>query len=215
MTHEERGIYWDLCAHYWLEGKLSSDLSELADLVGLPLMKFKECWRRIQRCFEEDFKGRFHQPRLKREKLAQKRRKKVLSERGKRGAEKLHSGKGLGAKAMATPPVKHGSSSSSSATHKKREDSPIPPQALNEFDEFYGHYPKKVSRKDARKAWEKIKPNKELAAKISKAIQAQVKADHFRGTGGKLYIPHPATWLNAGRWEDEIQVVPPEEEKFW
>ena len=36
------------------------------------------------------------------------------------------------------------------------------------------------------------------------AIEAQLKAKHFRGKDGQDYFPHCATWLNARRWEDEI-----------
>ena len=100
--------------------------------------------------------------------------------------------------------------------NKKRKKTPLPPKGgLDGFEEFYQHYPKKVGKGAARKAWKKIKPSKELVSVITASIQAQVKADHFRGTNGKLYEPLPTTWLNQGRWEDEIQKPTEKKDKYW
>jgi hypothetical protein len=70
------------------------------------------------------------------------------------------------------------------------------------FEDFYATYPLKKSKADALKAWAKLKPQERSMCKA--AIEAQVKAMHFRGKDGNDYIPHPSTWLNARRWEDEI-----------
>ena len=35
------------------------------------------------------------------------------------------------------------------------------------------------------------------------AISNQKKSEQWRRDGGK-YIPHPTTWLNGKRWEDEV-----------
>jgi hypothetical protein len=73
------------------------------------------------------------------------------------------------------------------------------------FDAFWRAYPRKVGKGAAVKAWSKIKPNDELQQKILTAIEAQKKTDQWSRDGGQ-YIPHPATWLNAARWDDEIQI---------
>lgn len=67
------------------------------------------------------------------------------------------------------------------------------------FDEFWQIYPRRVAKKEAQKAWKKIEPEK--IPLILEAVERQKK-------GGALsrepqYIPHPATWLNRGQWEDE------------
>jgi hypothetical protein len=36
------------------------------------------------------------------------------------------------------------------------------------------------------------------------AITKQLHANHFKGTDGKQYYPHAATWLNGGRWGDSV-----------
>jgi hypothetical protein len=72
------------------------------------------------------------------------------------------------------------------------------------FDQFYAAYPRKVGKQDAQKAWAKLKPNAELFALILGAIESQkAGADWLRDDG--QYIPHPATWLRAGRWLDEVR----------
>lgn len=71
------------------------------------------------------------------------------------------------------------------------------------FDEFWKLYPKKVGKADARKSWMKIKPTKELHEQIINKVSAYMKSDSWKEQNGR-FIPNPATWLNQGRWEDEI-----------
>lgn len=70
------------------------------------------------------------------------------------------------------------------------------------FDAFWKAYPRKVGKLAARRAWNKIRPGKELAAAIVNAIDRQKGQSQWRKDGGQ-YIPNPATWLNEGRWDDE------------
>ena len=72
------------------------------------------------------------------------------------------------------------------------------------FDAFWKAYPRHTSKSTALKAWNKIRPNNELLAKMLKAINDQKTSDQWIKDGGQ-FIPHPATWLNQKRWEDEIQ----------
>jgi hypothetical protein len=70
------------------------------------------------------------------------------------------------------------------------------------FDEFWSAYPKKVGKDDARKAFDKRKPDADLSAKMVAAVNAQKQSAQWKKDGGQ-YIPNPATWLNQGRWQDE------------
>jgi hypothetical protein len=67
------------------------------------------------------------------------------------------------------------------------------------FDRFWKAYPRKRGKKAALKAWKNLKPNQGLVEIILKAVEA-AKAN---GWDDPQYIPHPATWLNRGQWEDE------------
>lgn len=70
------------------------------------------------------------------------------------------------------------------------------------FDEFWKSYPRKESKPKARTAFEKIKPDEELLRKMLDSIERWKKTDQWQEDGGR-YIPHPSTWLNQQRWEDE------------
>ena len=77
-----------------------------------------------------------------------------------------------------------------------------PPTPQGEFDEFWRAYPKKKAKAAALKAWNRIKPNKELFEKILCAVELAKQSAQWKRDNGQ-YIPHPATWLNQGRWDDE------------
>lgn len=74
------------------------------------------------------------------------------------------------------------------------------------FDEFWSAYPKKKSKGDALRAWSKIKPDATLKATILSSISVAKQSDDWTKDGGQ-YIPHPASWLNGRRWEDEYKPV--------
>lgn len=73
-----------------------------------------------------------------------------------------------------------------------------------DFEAFWSEYPRKVGKVAAQKAWSK-NGRAELPV-LLKALEAQKCSEQWRKDGGK-FIPHPATWLNGHRWEDE---TPPE-----
>ena len=74
-----------------------------------------------------------------------------------------------------------------------------------DFERFWIAYPKKKSKAQAKKVWEKLKPSSDLVSTILSAVDKQKRSKDWQKEGGK-YIPYPATWLNAGAWEDEVEV---------
>lgn len=71
------------------------------------------------------------------------------------------------------------------------------------FDIFWQGYPRKVGKQGALKAWIKLKPSCDLQKIIIEAVAFNKDSDQWQKDGGR-YIPHPSTWLNGRRWEDEI-----------
>jgi hypothetical protein len=67
------------------------------------------------------------------------------------------------------------------------------------FPAFWAAYPRRVGKGAAEKAWAKARPP--LAAVLA-AVEACRATDQWRKDGGQ-FIPHPATWLNQRRWEDD------------
>ena len=86
----------------------------------------------------------------------------------------------------------------SSLVESSKEKSRI--NALDDgFYEFWNHYPKKVGKDAAHKAWNKKKPKVD---EVIKALSWQVESTGWTKSNGD-FIPNPATYLNDGRWKDE------------
>jgi hypothetical protein len=78
------------------------------------------------------------------------------------------------------------------------------PHTDEEFDRFWAAYPRKVCKKAARKAFDKVETDIDT---LLYALEQHKKSDQWRKGNGQ-FIPHPATWLNNERWEDELAADP-------
>ena len=67
------------------------------------------------------------------------------------------------------------------------------------FIEFWKCYPKKIAKPNAEKAWMKIAPDVDLTKRIIRAVSEQKLLERE-----EQFIPYPASWLNARRWEDDL-----------
>ena len=74
---------------------------------------------------------------------------------------------------------------------------------MNGFAQFWKLYPRKVNKPAAEKAWAKLKLSAETVTTIGQALVKQATSIDWLKSGGQ-FIPHPATWLNGKRWEDEV-----------
>lgn len=82
-------------------------------------------------------------------------------------------------------------------TDKNTPSSPAKPWM--EFDLFWTNYPRKVGKQAAIKAY-----NKAMKTTTQEQILKGVKLLRTETAGKDVqFIPHPATWLNEGRWDDE------------
>lgn len=70
------------------------------------------------------------------------------------------------------------------------------------FDAFWSAYPKKVAKPKAMSAWKAARLTEDHLPAILQAIARSKQSDQWRKDGGK-FIPHPATWINGRRWEDD------------
>ena len=76
---------------------------------------------------------------------------------------------------------------------------------MNNFESFWQLYPRRVGKKAAKSAWLKMSPGEQQAA--VNAINEHIIYWNTHST--QIYfIPHPSTWLNQGRWEDELDLTP-------
>ena len=76
-----------------------------------------------------------------------------------------------------------------------------------DFEKFYSNYPRKVGRGNAEKAFAKLNANEQ------QKVIAFVKTDIFQNYMSSQvsergdFRPHPASWLNGKRWEDDLTEV--------
>ena len=71
------------------------------------------------------------------------------------------------------------------------------------FDKFYTLYPRKQGRRAAEKSWQRLSSQEQQDA--LEALPNHIEYWKLKQTE-KDFIPHPATWLNQGRWEDELDM---------
>ncbi|WP_434575024.1 helix-turn-helix domain-containing protein [Pseudomonas sp. Z3-6] len=82
------------------------------------------------------------------------------------------------------------------------------PDGVEGFEQFWKLYPKKKGRKDAAKAWAKLKPNDELRQTLITALGRHCLSEDWTKDSGR-YIPNASTWLNGERWTDELKPAMP------
>ncbi len=70
------------------------------------------------------------------------------------------------------------------------------------FAIWYSIYPRHESRKDALKAWLRLKPDDQLIRTLIDAVEVQ--REYLWHDREIRFIPLPATWLRGEKWTDEI-----------
>lgn len=76
-----------------------------------------------------------------------------------------------------------------------------------DFERFWQAYPRKVGKQAACKAFARVGVPVE---RLLSALERQRSDPQWRRENGR-YIPHPVTWLNQGRWEDEASAPTPQD----
>ena len=80
-------------------------------------------------------------------------------------------------------------------------------ELVTDFDRFWHAYPRRTAKGTARKAWAKLAPDAALVERILEALVWQTRQPDWLRDGG-TYIPYPASWLRAERWDDEPVTLP-------
>lgn len=84
----------------------------------------------------------------------------------------------------------------------------------SDFLDFYAAYPRHVGKEAARRAFEKAVKAGTAPADIVEGARRYAAATAAAGTETR-FIAHPATWLNAGRWNDDMKDAAPVELTPW
>jgi hypothetical protein len=70
------------------------------------------------------------------------------------------------------------------------------------FQKFWDAYPRHEAKQTAKKSFDKLNPDDLLLETMLTAVERWKQSEQWTKDGGQ-FIPHPATWLNQKRWEDE------------
>lgn len=83
---------------------------------------------------------------------------------------------------------------------REHQTAPTDSVLRSEFERWWTAYPRKVGKKDALKAYRRARREVDATRLVAGAEREAAK---LRAGTEPKFIPHPATWLNGGRWEDE------------
>lgn len=78
------------------------------------------------------------------------------------------------------------------------------PERFAKFWDFYRENVRGEDRLAAVRAWDKLRPDDELIAKIGRALEVQIKSPSWQEGYGK---PYASTYLNNERWNDVPQMT--------
>lgn len=76
-------------------------------------------------------------------------------------------------------------------------------ESARRFDEFWAVYPRKVAKPDALQVWNRLKLGNGEFTKVMAGLTRYLTSEQWTKDDGR-FIPHPATWLNKRRFDDEI-----------
>jgi hypothetical protein len=178
-------------------GVVEGSIPGLAHIAGIPIEKCRKSIQRLESpdpdSRTQDFEGkRIKQTEdgwliLNHEKYSQKARNRAeYFKEYRKSKSKITTPTNTPVTVTPTVPI------TETKKEKKKEEYSA------QFLSFWDKYPRKEGKAKAMEAFLKIKPSPELLEVILKSVNSQ----RPRWTEPK-YIPHPATWLNGHRWEDE------------
>jgi hypothetical protein len=79
------------------------------------------------------------------------------------------------------------------------------------FEVWWSHYPKKASKDSARKAYTQALRRLNAETEVAAATLLEASLPRFAELRKRepQYVPHAASWLNGGCWDDEIASIAP------
>lgn len=88
------------------------------------------------------------------------------------------------------------------------------PERFEAFWKFYRTHVRHEDRQAAIRAWDKLRPDDALIARIGRALEKQIASESWKAGYGK---PYASTYLNNARWKDvedlPVPPAPPEPER--
>lgn len=204
MSSASVGIYMRLLCAAWFQPvpcTLPMEPKLLARLAQTTQEELEICWPEIKGAFAQ-VDGVFVQKRL--QETYKKANNSMLNNRARQQKweenqrdRELTVSKRLDRRFPSGSVYVSSSVSNNSNTSEKRSRA----HEGNGFERFWEVWPNRVEKLRVQKWFQTHHPNDDLVDLMLKAIEIQKKGDKWQ----KGYIPNPTTWLNAGRWEDEVK----------
>lgn len=207
-----------LDAYYLREGPLPHDVASCARLIGLRDHE-AEVGAVLVEFFEDAVEG-WRSTRCDEEITAYRAKQEQASRAGRASAERRQNARStpveqtFNERSTDVQRPLNGRATNQNQNQNQEPSSPQPPggrAAL--FDEFWSAFPRKVGKDAALKAFERRKPDRAMLDQMLAAIAKQRASADWQKDGGQ-FIPHPTTWLNQGRWQDEVTTVNAAEQRM-
>lgn len=204
-TVAQVGAYTRLLMYEWVNGPMPSDMASLSRIAGISDARtmYKMWSGTIGKKFISNNGNLLYNKRLEEEREKQFKYREKQAEKGLSGAKIRWKDHIATAIAQAIPDDSSSSSSSSYNKEKEKEINKEKEKEKESFELFWKEYPKKQGKGLCLKIWQKLNPSKELLEKILKTISIFKESEQWKKEKGK-FIPMPSTWLNQGRWDDEL-----------
>lgn len=198
MAFLERGYYITLLCMQHQKGHLSEETIcfslGLRSVSEIPI---------VMSHFRKDEDGKYYQRRMEEETIKRREYTDSRRENGKKGGRPPKK-KGEKEKPYAEPygyRMQNHMGDGNEDINKDVNSNKNRGSGGKEFESFWNAYPRKVGKEAARKSFSKI-PKSEIPNLVP-AIENQKQSEQWKKENGR-YIPNPATWLNQGRWQDEL-----------
>ena len=121
------------------------------------------------------------------------------AESGKKGGESKAGESKPEANDKQTESKKKNKDKDKNKNKKKNKDKCL----IGDFEKFWQSYPRKEGKQKAESAFAKVDAPVEI---LLDAIERHKKSAQWQKDNGQ-FIPHPATWLNGKRWEDQLEAT--------
>ena len=105
-------------------------------------------------------------------------------------------------------PIKERASIKETAS-KELVQTPFARNLTSEFEAFWNAYPKKVNKKKAQQKFKALAKTNALPDITTLVADIENRTTYDSQWADKKFIPHPTTYLNGERWNDELQQSTP------
>lgn len=130
---------------------------------------------------------------------------KELAKYRKRVVANKENGKRGGRKPNENPPA-NPLGSKPRTKNQNHRNTPLPPEGVVWFEEFWKTYPRKVGKPVAMRAFAKaINGRGGTMEAIMAGLRRHLSCEQWTDP---TKIPHPSTWLNRDGWNDEVSTSP-------